>query len=103
MDYVSHLAERPCLKQAGLQGCGKGEGQESVNSEESRARKERIKLYSCRAEECPLRDESTRIWGKTRQEAKKSLLLKKYRPQLSAFSADRSDVGEKGGASSYFQ
>lgn len=53
MDYVWHLAERPCSKRAGLKGCGKGGGQENVNSEESRARKERIKLYSCRAEECP--------------------------------------------------
>ena len=55
MDYVWHLAERPCLKQAGLKGCGKGGGQENVNSEESRARKERMKIYSCRAEELPLK------------------------------------------------
>ena len=56
MDYVSHLAERPCLKQAGLPGCGKGEGQENVNSEESRARKERIKLYFLQSRRMPFKE-----------------------------------------------
>lgn len=50
MDHVSHGAERLHLKQAGLKGCGKDPGQENGNPEESRAREERIKLYSCRPE-----------------------------------------------------